>query len=70
MPAYTKELKVMNAEELLTAQFPERGHVLAPWLPEQGLGMIFAPRGIGKTWVALSIAHIIAGGGQFLKWKA
>jgi hypothetical protein len=70
VPAYTKELKVMNGEELLKAQFPERGHVLAPWLPEQGLGMIFAPRGIGKTWVALSIAHIIAGGGQFLKWKA
>ncbi len=30
--------------------------------------MIFAPRGVGKTWVALSIAD--AAGSEFLGWKA
>jgi RecA-family ATPase len=44
--------------------------MLAPWLPEKGLAMIFAPRGVGKTWVALSIAHAIASGGDFLRWRA
>ena len=44
--------------------------MLAPWLPEKGLAMIFAPRGVGKTWVALSIAHAIASGGAFLRWRA
>ena len=32
--------------------------------------MIYAPRGVGKTWVALGIAHAIASGGQFLRWDA
>ena len=32
--------------------------------------MIYAERGIGKTWIALSIAHAIAAGGEFLSWTA
>jgi hypothetical protein len=70
VPAYTTGLKVLNAEQLLTAKFPERGLILAPWLPEQGLAMIFSPRGVGKTWIALSIAHAVAAGGKFLTWEA
>ena len=26
--------------------------------------MIFAPRGVGKTWIALSVAHAVSSGGQ------
>ena len=69
-PAYTRGLKSMNGEELLTAKFPPRTLMLSPWLPDKGLAMIFAPRGVGKTWIALSIAHAIAGGGAFLRWQA
>ena len=32
--------------------------------------MIYATRGTGKTWVALSIAYAVASGGSFLNWKA
>ena len=32
--------------------------------------MIYATRGTGKTWVALSIAYAVASGGSFLSWKA
>jgi RecA-family ATPase len=32
--------------------------------------MIFAERGIGKTWVGLNIAHAVAGGGSYLRWQA
>ena len=53
VPAYTKGLKVLDGEELLTAEFPPRSLMLAPWLPDKGLAMIFAPRGVGKTWIAL-----------------
>ena len=56
--------------ELLTANFPPRSLMLAPWLPDKGLAMIFAPRGVGKTWIALSIAHAIASGSEFLRWRA
>jgi hypothetical protein len=42
---------------------------MSPWLPEQGLAMIFAPRGIGKTFLALNIAYSIASGLPFLTWE-
>lgn len=44
--------------------------MLAPWLPDKGLAMVFAPRGVGKTWFALSVAHAVATGGAFLRWRA
>jgi putative DNA primase/helicase len=44
--------------------------VLAPIIPEKGLVMIYASRGMGKTHVALGIAYAVATGGKFLKWKA
>jgi superfamily II DNA or RNA helicase len=70
VPAYTKGLKILDAEELLRAEFPARSLLLEPWLPRKGLGMVYAPRGVGKTWIALSIAHALACGGEFLCWRA
>ena len=70
VPAYERELTVLSGDQLLTMTFPPRVLMLAPWLPEKGLAMIFAPRGVGKTWIALSIAHAVAGGGEFLCWRA
>ena len=70
VPAYKKGLNVLNGAELLKAEFPPRSLMLAPWLPDKGLAMIFAPRGVGKTWIALSIAHAIASGSEFLRWRA
>jgi putative DNA primase/helicase len=37
---------------------------------KSSLGMIYAPRGIGKTFFALSIALALASGTQFLKFKS
>jgi AAA domain/IclR helix-turn-helix domain len=70
VPTYRRELKVMNGEQLLQAKFPPRSLMLSPWLPEKGLAMVFASRGIGKTWFALSIAHAVASGSAFLSWQA
>lgn len=55
---------------LLAMDIPPRELLLAPWLPEKGLAMIAAPRGIGKTHVALNVAYAVASGGSFLRWKA
>lgn len=55
---------------LLTMPIPERGFILYPVIPTQGLIMLFAPRGIGKTFVALSIAIAIASGGRVFNWLA
>ena len=70
VPAYQRGLKVLDAEEFLKAKFPPRTLMLAPWLPDKGLAMAFAPRGVGKTWFALSVAHAVATAGQFLRWRA
>jgi putative DNA primase/helicase len=46
--------------------------LMAPILPSQGLVMIHGPGGVGKTYLALSIALTTAYGGQMFdgKWKA
>ncbi|MBL8557428.1 MAG: AAA family ATPase [Hyphomonadaceae bacterium] len=58
------------AHAFLAMQFPPRDLLLAPWLPEKGLAMIAAPRGLGKTHVALNVAFAVASGGSFLRWRA
>lgn len=70
VPAYTKGLRALTGAELLRSEFPSREFLMSPWLPSKGLAMIFAERGIGKTWVGLNIAHATAGGGSFLRWRA
>jgi AAA domain/Helix-turn-helix domain of resolvase len=44
--------------------------MLTPWLPVQGLAMLYAPRGTGKTRMAHGVAHAIATGTGFLRWQA
>jgi hypothetical protein len=64
------ELVVLTLEELLKRETPPRQNLLSPWLPSQGLCMIYAARGLGKTWTALMIAYAVASGGKYLNWKA
>ena len=52
------------------AGFPSRAKLLDPILPEKGLAMLYAPRGIGKSWLGLSIGLAVAGGSSLLRWKA
>lgn len=61
-------ISAITATALLAAKIPERRLILAPWLPEKGLAMIYAPRGVGKTFLALSTAYAIASGGSVLGW--
>jgi KaiC/GvpD/RAD55 family RecA-like ATPase len=62
----TKEYGTISLEKLLTTQFPPRGKILHPWLPEKGLVLIFAEPGVGKTFLALSVAYAVAN--QFLAY--
>jgi len=54
----------------LKKDFPPRTNLLVPWLPSQGLAMVYAKRGIGKTFFALNIAFAVASGGNYLGWQA
>src|SRR5258708_39737251 len=63
-------LRVQSAEEFMVKNFPIRDYILDPVLNSQGLLMLAAPRGVGKTHVALHIGGAVASAGTFLKWKA
>jgi putative DNA primase/helicase len=65
---YTLEETILSYTELLKIELPERKMIL-PWLPEGGLGMIYAERGLGKTHFALSLAAAITHGRKFMKWE-
>jgi hypothetical protein len=61
---------VVSIEDFLSQNFPPRENLLAPWLKTQSLNMLYAWRGIGKTFFALEIAYAVASGGSFLGWTA
>jgi hypothetical protein len=64
------ELETVCLRDFVREELPERRNVLDPILPERGLAMLFAARGIGKTHVALGIAYAVSTGGSFLRWQA
>jgi hypothetical protein len=49
---------------------PPRNLVLGDWFKEGDLGFIYAPRGIGKTWLSLAIATAVANGRRLGPWQA
>src|ERR1700674_5607175 len=63
-------LRLLDLAELFTLDIKPRGMVLDPVIPERGIAMLYAARGIGKTHVALSIAHAVACGTPLLTWRA
>jgi putative DNA primase/helicase len=63
-----KQVPAVNYDDFLKAKLPPRETLLAPWLPRRGLAMIHAPRGIGKTHIALGAGWAVAAGGGFLRW--
>jgi AAA domain-containing protein len=64
------KLVVVNLADFAAEALPQRQYVLAPILPERGLTMLYAPRGVGKTQVAFNIGWAVACGQPFLRWYA
>lgn len=70
-PAYVRGLHPLDAVAFLSKNFEPAEQMLAPFLPTQGLCMIHAPRGTGKTHVAMGLACAVATGTSFLsRWSA
>src|SRR6516164_6142097 len=76
-PAFTKPkpvveryLRSVSVTELLKMDVKDREMVLHPFLPTQGLAMLYSKRGAGKTFISLGIALAVASGTSFLRWKA
>ena len=63
-------LRAVNVAELISMELRPRDMILGPIIPVQGLVMAYAPRGIGKTFVGLSVGYAVASGGSFLRFTA
>ena len=68
-PSEKPKLRIVTALELLEMEVTELEYLLKPIIREQGTGMLWAYRGVGKTWMALGISAAIASGRNFLCWK-
>ena len=68
--APSNRLRACPLEKFLILDIPAREMVLAPVLPTQGLALLYSKRGVGKTYLALGIAHAVARGGSFLRWSS
>lgn len=64
-----KQVSAISYDEFLRRELPVRETMLAPWLPKQGIAMVHAPRGIGKTHFAHGVGWAVAAGGSFLRWN-
>jgi RecA-family ATPase len=56
-------------KEIAAMNLPPRAYVVEPFLPTEGLAMLYAWRGVGKTWVALALALAVARGEDFLVYR-
>ena len=62
--------RLIRARDLMVADLPERASILDPILSAKSLALLYGPRGLGKTFVAMGIAWAAASGGSFLGWQA
>lgn len=66
----TIDRATVTSSELASLALERRKPLLGNWLCEGDYGIIFAPRGVGKTWLGLLIAEAVATGGHVGEWKA
>lgn len=59
---------IVGAADLAKMELVPREFVVEPFLTSNSLSMIYAERGLGKTWFALSLACAIARGEAFLDY--
>ncbi len=62
--------RLIRARDLMVADLPERRVLIDPLFTTKTLALLYGPRGLGKTFVAMGIAWAAASGGSFLDWRA
>jgi putative DNA primase/helicase len=70
VPQPRPSLQAVGLADFLNLHVPPREMLLSPILPERSLAMLYAPRGIGKTLLGLSMGLAVASGAPILRWHA
>jgi hypothetical protein len=65
-----ERVTVVTGKELLKIDVKPREFLIDGLITSRSMNEIFAWRGLGKTWAALSMGHAVASGGNFLRWQA
>ena len=61
---------IITQRDLMSQDIPPREYVLGEWMPKDSFGMIYAPRGVGKSWFCMALGVSIAQGQKiFLGWE-
>ncbi len=60
---------ILNGHDITNIKLPEREIIIGPFMPSASLSMLFAVRGIGKTWFCLQMALSISLGAKFFEWE-
>jgi putative DNA primase/helicase len=63
-------LRSIGINDFLNIDIPPREMLLSPILPDRSLAMLYAPRGVGKSWLGLSVGLAVAAGESLLRWSA
>ena len=61
--------EAIDIYDFVKMDLPDRPIIITPWLRKSSLVMIYAERGIGKTWFGLSIALSIITGKSIGNWE-
>lgn len=61
--------KIVNATELCKMPLPDITWILYPFIQSKGIALLYAERGVGKTFMALAIACAAASGFDFLNFQ-
>lgn len=60
--------KIMSVTEVALADVPEAQKIIDPWLVNGDMAMIYAATGVGKTFIAMTIAFCASSQKPFLHW--
>jgi putative DNA primase/helicase len=63
------EFRPISLGEFLAQKIPARAPLLGP-IAEKSLSMLYAPRGVGKTLIGLSIGAAVASGSKLFGWQS
>lgn len=63
-------MKIWNINEIIATAIPDKTFYLKPLIFPKSITMLYAPPGIGKTFLSLWLAAACAGKGKYLKWES